>query len=560
MQAYPWIKHYDEGVPASLEPYPVKTLPQIVAGHAEEGPEEQALLFKGNAITWSELDARSTRLANALGSKGIVKGDRVALIMPNTPSMVIAEIAIWKLGAIVVPMNPLYTEDELIDVLRECGASVAIVLSSFYSKLQEVRKHYTFRFVVAASIAYDLTFLTRALFRLFKEKKGGHRISLARGDMWLSELMEGEYARHSSHISPPAPDDPALFLFTGGTTGRPKCAICTHKAMIASAMQIASWFKVVLKDSRPVVLLNMPLFHVYAQIGVFGVALVEGYPSAPVPNPRDLDDLIATIRKLKPAVLPGVPTLFNALIAHPKVRNGRNILGSVKLSVSGASPLILETKKRFEALTGGHIIDAYSLTEAMIASVLTPIHGTYKEGAVGIPAPDVVVRILDPDDNRRELATGEAGEVVMRAPQLMLGYWNRDEESAQMLRDGWLHTGDIGYMDEDGYLFIIDRKKDVIKPGGFQVWPRDVEEVLAMHPDIREVGVAGIPDSYQGEAVKAWVVPREGCSPDPGELRDFCRQKLAAYKVPRYIELIDALPKSAVGKVLRRELAAQHHS
>jgi len=560
MQAYPWIRHYDEGVPASLEPYPDKTLPQVVAGHAEAGPEEQALLFKGNAITWSELDATSTRLAKALGAKGVVKGDRVALIMPNTPSMVIAELAIWKLGAIVVPMNPLYTEDELIDVLRECGASAAIVLSSFYSKLQEVRKHYTFRFVVAASVAYDLTFLTRVLFRLFKEKKGGHRISLVRGDMWLSELIEGEYAGYSSHISPPAPDDPALFLFTGGTTGRPKCAICTHKAMIASAMQIASWFKVVLKDSRPVVLLNMPLFHVYAQIGVFGVALVEGYPSAPVPNPRDLDDLIATIRKLKPAVLPGVPTLFNALIAHPKVQKGRNVLGSVKLSVSGASPLILETKKRFEALTGGHIIDAYSLTEAMIASVLTPIHGTYKEGAVGIPAPDVVVRILDPDDSHRELATGEVGEVVMRAPQLMLGYWNRDEESAQMLRDGWLHTGDIGYMDEDGYLFIIDRKKDVIKPGGFQVWPRDVEEVLAMHPDIREVGVAGIPDSYQGEAVKAWVVPRDGCRPDTDELRDFCRQKLAGYKVPRYIELIDALPKSAVGKVLRRELAAQHHS
>ncbi|TNJ37039.1 AMP-binding protein [Prosthecochloris vibrioformis] len=558
MQAYPWIRHYDEGVPASLEPYPDMTLPQVVAGHAEAVPDEKALLFKGAAVSWSELDEKSTRLSKALGAKGIVKGDRVALIMPNTPSMVIAELAIWKLGAIVVPMNPLYTEDELKDVLRECGASAAIVLSPFYRKLQEVRKHYTFRFVIAASVAYDLTFLTRALFRLFKEKKEGHRISLVQGDMWLSELMESEHAGHATNIEAPLPDDPALFLFTGGTTGRPKCAVCTHKAMISSAMQISSWFKVVLKDTRPVVLLNMPLFHVYSQIGVFGVALVEGYPSAPVPNPRDLDDLIATIRKLKPAVLPGVPTLFNALIAHPKVRNGSNVLGSVKLSVSGASPLILETKKRFEALTGGHIIDAYSLTEAMIASVLTPIHGMYKEGAVGIPAPDVVVRILDPEDRHRELVTGEVGEVVMRAPQMMLGYWNRDEESAEMLRDGWLHTGDLGYMDEDGYLFIIDRKKDVIKPGGFQVWPRDVEEVLATHPDIREVGVAGVPDNYQGEAVKAWVVPREGCQPDPEELRNFCRQKLAGYKVPRYIELIDALPKSAVGKVLRRELAASH--
>jgi long-chain acyl-CoA synthetase len=307
-------------------------------------------------------------------------------------------------------------------------------------------------------------------------------------------------------------------------------------------------------------MLNMPLFHVYAQAGVMAGALLGHNPMALIPNPRDLDGLLNTIKNLKPAVLPGVPTMFVALTNHPKIKETPTILRSLKLCVSGAAPLMLETKQRFESLTGGRIIEAYGLTESMIAAVFTPIWGLYKPGAVGIPSPDVELKIVDIDTGEEELPANEIGEILMRAPNLMKGYWQRPTETANTIRDGWLYTGDLGYLDEDGYLFIVDRKKDVIKPGGFQVWPRDVEEVLASHPAVAEVGVAGVPDAYQGEAIKAWVVLREGQETEVEELRDFCRERLVAYKVPKYVEFRKGLPKSMVGKILRRELIQEDNS
>ena len=557
MAAEPWIKHYDRGVPSTLQPYPDHTVVDIVSKRAVEIPDTPALYFKGSTVTWHDLERLSNALAQACLKEGLKKGDRIALLLPNSPQMIVSELAIWKIGAVAVPMNPLYTEHELVYALNECGAEVAIVLTPFYSKIKSAQSSTGLRKVIASSIKEYLSPLKKVLFSLLKEKKEGHLVTLDEGDLRLDALIR-------ANIGLPGPDitvlasDPALFLFSGGTTGMPKCAVCTHKSMVISGTQIAHWFSVVLDRGNDIVMLNMPLFHVYAQVGILGAALVDEYPAVLVPNPRDLDDLVATIRKYKPSVLPGVPTLFTALANHPRVRKDSKALGSLKLCVSGAAPLLLQTKKRFEELTGGRIIDAYALTESMIGAVLTPVLGTYKEGSVGIPAPDVEIKIVDQEKGGDEMPVHEVGEVIMRAPQLMKEYWNRPDETGTAIRDGWLYTGDLGYLDDDGYLFIIDRKKDVIKPGGFQVWPRDVEEVIALHPDVCEVGVAGVPDDYQGEAVKAWVVLRQGAKLGVGELKEFCKKELAAYKVPKYVAFTSELPKSLVGKVLRRKLVEQH--
>jgi long-chain acyl-CoA synthetase len=330
-------------------------------------------------------------------------------------------------------------------------------------------------------------------------------------------------------------------------------------------MQFKAWFGDFFVDWEDVVMGHLPLFHAYGSIAILCTALLGHHPIALVPNPRDLDALLAAIQKVRPALLPAVPTLLIALLKHPLVREGKVDLRSIKLCGSSAAPLLAETKERFEAVTGGHILEGYAMTESMVAAVFTPIYGEYKPGSVGVPLPDVEVRILDADDGRTPLPTGQVGEIVIQAPQLMQGYWQRPAETAGMLRDDpcpdaqgrWLFSGDLGYMDEDGYLFIVDRKKDLIKPSGFQVWPREVEEVIASHPAVAEVGVAGIPDRLRGEAVKAWVVLRDGQQVTGAEIRAYCRQKLVDYKVPRRVEFRDSLPKTLVGKVLRRELVRE---
>ena len=557
MRAKPWISHYDKGVPHSLQPYPEQTLVDVVRKSAEECPKNTIMFFKGASLSYGEFEQQSNALAAALVAIGIGKGDRVALIMPNSPQMVISEFGTWKAGAIAVPMNPLYTINEFEHALNECGAETAIVLTPFYEKIKSVQPDSRLKRVIATNIKEYLSPLNTLLFTVLKEKKDGHRVTLKHGDVWLCDIIRA----HSGVTFSPViikHDDPAIFLFSGGTTGNPKCVVISHQGLVITGMQIASWFGVILEKGKDVILLNMPLFHVYAQVGIMTAALIERYPLAMVPNPRDIDDLLHTIKTLKPSVLPGVPTLFTALINHPKVKRNSSILKSLKLSVSGAAPLMLENKRRFEELTGGRIIDAYSLTESALASVFTPILGTYKHGSVGIPVPDVEVRIVEQEDGFEILAALEVGEIIMRAPQMMKEYWQNPMETALVLRDGWLYTGDLGYLDEDGYLFIVDRKKDVIKPGGFQVWPRDVEEVIAYHPAVFEVGVAGVPDDYQGEAVKAWVVLREGHHLSVEELREHCRKDLAAYKIPKHVEFTAALPKSTIGKVLRRKLVEAH--
>ncbi len=556
MEEKVWLKHYDAGMPQTLQPYPECTLLDVVRDTAHQRPNHPALLFKGARLSYGELERLSDAFAAALVGLGIKKGDRVVLLLPNCPQFVVGQLGAWKAGAVVVPMNPLYTERELQHMLKYCGAETALVLTPFYDKIKTVQPSTGLRRVIATNIKEYLPAHLRLLFSALKEKKEGHRIALQGDDMWLGDLLH-KYARAARPAISVGSQDPALFLFTGGTTGTPKAAVGTHHALLTTAMQFKAWFGGLIVDWEDVVMGHMPLFHCYGNIGALSSAFVGRHPLALVPNPRDLDDLLATIHKVRPALLPAVPTLLIAILNHPRVRTGKVDIRSIKLCFSAASPLLAETKNRFEAATGGRILEGYGLTESMAAAAITPIYGTYKPGSVGVPLPDVEIHILDADDGHRRLESGQVGEIVIHAPQLMQGYWQHSAETADALRDGWLYTGDLGYMDEEGYLFIVDRKKDLIKPSGFQVWPREVEEVIASHPAVAEVGVAGIPDKLRGEAVKAWVVLREGQQVTAAEIRAYCREKLIAYKVPRYVEFRDGLPKTLVGKVLRRELVAE---
>ena len=554
-----WLKHYDACVSHTLWPYPNKTLFEVLAESARQRPGYPALIFNGAQMSYEQLEHLSNAFAHSLMDLNVKKGDRVALLLPNSPQFLICQLGAWKIGAIVSPLNPAYNEHELEHSLVEIGAETAVVLTPFYNKLKRLQKSTALHRIVATNIKEYLPRSSRLLFTLFREKKDGHRIKLQHGDKWLQSMLR-PYKRSTRPDVLVSPDDPALLMFTGGTTGQPKAALSSHQALLISGMQLHAWMTAVREDWVDVTMLLMPMFHTYGNVGVFSAAVVARNTMVPIADPRDLDAVVSTIDRIRPAYLCGVPTLFTALLRHPDVKKGRVDFTSIKLCLCGAAALMTETKQRFEKLTQGRIVEGYALTESVMATVMTPVQGAYKPGAVGIPLPDVLVRIVDPQNGNIELPPGEIGEILLSGPQLMIGYWQRPEETSEMIRGGWLFTGDLGYLDEDGYLFLVDRAKDVIKPSGFQVWPREVEEVLASHPAVSEVGVAGIPDPLRGEAVKAWVVLGSQQKATVSELRAYCRHRLTAYKVPRKIEFRDSLPKSSVGKVLRRELVAQEQN
>ena len=556
-----WLAHYDPDVPATLGPYPNRTLVDYLADAARTQPHKAALLFKGATITYGELERLSDACASAFAALGIKRGDRVALLLPNCPQFLIAEFGAWKLGAIVAPLNPTYTEHELEGPLRDHGVETIVTLTRFYSRVKAVQPRTGVRRVIATNIKEYFPPVLRVLFTLFREKKDGDRVRLKPGDHDFAHLLLVNRG-HLPQRAALAPTHPAVLLMSGGTTGTPKGVVGTHGAYVIAGLQIRTWNAAALSGADDVLFLPLPLFHVYGNVGVQALALINGSAIALVPNPRDLPDLLATIRRVKPTFFNGVPTLYIALLNHPDVKSGKVDFKSIRICFSGAAPLLADTKSRFESITGGRIVEGYSLTEAMMALCVNPVKGPNKLGSVGMPLPDVSVRIFDPDEGTRELAATEVGEIAIAAPQLMVGYWGQPDETAGVLRDHtldgvterWLHTGDLGYLDADGYLFIVDRKKDLIKTSGFQVWPREIDEVLAAHPAVAEVGVAGVADAAKGEAIKAWVVLRAGHTVSEADLRVFCREKLAPYKVPSRIEFRQELPKTMVGKVLRRVL------
>jgi long-chain acyl-CoA synthetase len=556
-----WLTQYDSDVPHSLAPYPEKTLVDYLSDLARDHGEKAAVLFKGSAISYRQLEHESNAFAAALVAMGVKPGERVALLLPNCPQFMVAEFGIWKAGAIVVALNPIYSERELEKALDDTRASIAVALTPFYTRLKRVQGRTQVRQVIGTSIKEYLPPVLRVLFTLVKEKKEGHRVSLAPGDAWFQDLLR----RHRTSPRPAItvrPDDRAVILSSGGTTGTPKGVVGLHRDYVAAGIQIYEWTKSAKRRWVDVIMAPLPLFHVYANVGLQPLAFVGPNPLSLVPNPRDIDDLLKTIKQVKPAFFNGVPTLYTAILNHPHVRAGKVDLSSIRLCFCGAAALMAETKKQFEALTGSRIVEGYSLTEGMMACCVNPVKGTNKIGSIGLPLPDVEVRIVDSEDGERELATEEVGEMILRAPQHMTEYWNNPRETAEALRrhgDGglWVHTGDLAYMDEEGFVFIVDRKKDMVKTSGFQVWPREIEEVLSAHPAVMEVGVAGIPDPVKGEVTKAWVVLKAGQTATADELRAYCRERLAPYKVPATVEFRTELPKTMIGKVLRRALVAE---
>ncbi|RPH38783.1 MAG: AMP-dependent synthetase [Burkholderiales bacterium] len=390
----PWLHHYDAGVPHTLAPYPRISLVDIVSRTAMETPDKPALIFKGSTMSYALLERHSNAFAGALLAAGLRKGDRVALLLPNSPQMIVAEFGIWKAGGIVVPLNPLFSEHELTYALNECAATMAIVLTPFYLKLKSVVPDTAVRRIVAVSIKDYLSPLKKVLFTFFREKKNGHRVSLESGELLFSRMVQ-EHEGRNNRFSVPVADDKALFLFSGGTGGLPKCAVITHQAMVMTGMQICSWFGSAVEKGTDVFILNMPLFHAYAQVGVMATGFVGGYPMALLVNPRDIDDFLETVRACKPAILAAVPTFYKALLAHPDVIAGKCFLRCFKVCVSSAAPLPAGLREQIESVTGARFVNAYSLTEATVATVFEPLYGLKKPDSVGIPCIDVEVRIVD---------------------------------------------------------------------------------------------------------------------------------------------------------------------
>jgi len=536
----PWIDHYDPKVPASIA-YPEHTLQTFLRESARKYPSRPCTILDNDIMTYAEMDRTTDRIASGLIGMGVGRGDRIGIVMPNTPQFVMAFYGILKAGAIVVAVNPLYTPAEMKHQLKDAAVSMAFVAHSSYDKVKAAGRTLDMRRVAVAGMQDGLRLESR--------------------DMDMLELSQG-----SSMIMRRLPlvsaDDTALLQYSGGTTGISKGAVAAHRGVVANTVQFRSWL-VTLREAQEVILLAIPLYHAYGMIAGMSLGVSLGASLALVPSARDLPALLRTIDRHRPSVFPGVPALYNALSNSPDIVGRRVDISSIRVRISGSTALMRETKDRFEELSGGKICEGYGLSEAPVVTHCNPLLGVNKIGSIGMPMPDVECRIVDPDDCERDVEPGGIGELILRGPQLMKGYHNLPQETAQTLRtrrDGkvWLLTGDIVRMDGDGYFYVVDRKKELIKPGGFQVWPREVEEVVAAHPAVLEVGVAGVPDPERGEAIKAWIVLRPGQHVSSAEIREWCRQRLTPYKVPSWIVFRTALPKSNVGKVLRRELVREH--
>ncbi|MHB8084572.1 MAG: AMP-binding protein [Dehalococcoidia bacterium] len=551
MKDYPWFKSYDSDVPRTLEPYPNVTVMDLLAEYTKATPEHPMAIFMKRELSYRELEDHSNAMANALIADGVKKGDRVAVLFLNCPQSFVAYFAIWKAGAIVVPLNPLYTPFELQHAIEVVDAEVAIVTSLWYAMIKGFQPKTKLRKMIVTDLD------TYAVAPIKNEAAG--TVKLEAGDVWWSDLIE-KYKGKGRPAVKVTKDDIGLILFSGGTTGAPKGVMHRHHNMVLIGMQHYAWWKSRTREYKDKMLANLPMFHAFGCFVGFGVYFMAHMPQVLVFNPRDIKSVIATIKDHQIESISATPSMLIAILNSPD--RGPDDLRCVNRVTSGAAPLMTETKAAFEKLIdpNGIVVEGFGMTESAIAGSCTPTHGVWKQGSVGCPFSDNIYKIVDLDTGTKELPTGEDGELLIKAPQLMQGFWKNPEETAEAMRDGWLYTGDIAHLDEDGYMFITSRKKDLIKCGGFQVWPRDIEDVIMMHPMVVEACVAGIPDPRQGEAVKAWIIVKEGCEVTADELQKFCREKLTGYKVPRFYEFRKELPKTMVGKVLRRVLQEEEKS
>ena len=556
----PWLAHYDPGVPHTLD-YPAVPLQSFLADTAARHPQATATIFGAvvagrlieASLTYAELDRLADRFAAGLQSLGVRKGDRLALLLPNCPQFVIAFYGALRAGAVVVPCNPLYTPPELRRQLADSGTETLVALSRLHAVARAARHGTPVRHLILTNIKEYFPPSLRLLFTLTRDRREGHRTTIDRaaGERHFEDVLRGGDAVLPVDVGS---DDTAVLQYTGGTTGVPKAAVLSHRALVANVLQSRAW-NPELVEGRERGVTVMPLFHVYGLTVVMGVSVATG--SAMVLIPRfDLEHVLRAIDKHRPRSFAGAPRIYVAAASAPDL--ARYDLRSVEVFQSGSAPLPAEVQLRFEQLAGGgRVLEGYGLTEAAPVTHTTPRRGQRKVGSIGVPIPDVDAKIVDLETGTRDLPVGETGELVVRGPNLMDGYYERTDESKLALRDGWLYTGDVARMDEDGYFYIVDRKKELIIVSGYNVYPREVEDVLYTHPAVLEAAAIGVPHPERGEVVKAFVVLRPGASATPDELRTNCAASLARFKIPDEIEFRSDLPKSIVGKVLRRALAEE---
>ena len=544
---FPWAGHYDPGVPPEIGPV-AGTIPQLLLQAALRSPKSPALAFMGRTLTYGSLSHQTARLAQSLRNLGVAPGERLAFLLPNSPQLVMTFHAALRLGAVAVPLNPLLSPKEINYQLTDSGARWLVTLDHLLPKVEQTRARTNLARVIVTSLADYLPWPLNWLYPLKARRQGlATGFKPAPGLLAWRPLLKGPPLKEPPRAEP---EDVAVLLYTGGTTGVPKAAALTHANLLANVAQLNAWLPQVRYGEERMVGL-LPFSHSFALTVCLNWPLSQGALIIVLPK-FEIQMFFQALKKHRPTMLPGVPTLFVALINHPEI--SRYDLTSLWACISGSAPLPLEVRDKFEALTNCRILEGYGLTEAGPVTHINPIEGLRPPGSIGLPLPSTAVRIMDQETGTREMPIGEVGELVLKGPQVMRGYWQKEEETALALRDGWLYTGDLAKMEADGYFYIVERKKDMIISGGYNIYPREVEEVLYQHPGVKEVVALGWPDDYRGEVVKVVIVPRDGLQMTQEELQAFCQTQLAVYKVPKIIEFRRELPKSQVGKVLRRVL------
>lgn len=535
-QSKPWVTMYDEGVQAMID-IPDLSLVDMLNQAVQNHGDRTCTIYEGQSLTYQAIDDLSECIARYLQKQGLNKGDRVGLLLPNSPAFVISFFGILKAGGVVMALNPAYRPAEIETQAVESGIKVLITSEAAYPAIEPVLSKTDLEAIVL--VGQEKTRLPDKVDRwesVISAQSGGKRVKVT-----------------------VSPSDPAVFQYSGGTTGIPKCAIGLHRNLVANVFQFSQWL-VNAKQGEETILVAIPLYHVYGMVLGMNLAVKMGARMVLIPNPRDLDVLLNAIEAYQATIFPGVPNIYAAINHYPPVLSGDYDLSSIKACISGSTTLPIKVKQDFEALTKGHLVEGYGLSEAPTATHCNPILGDNREGSIGLPLPNVECQVVDLETGNRVLGVGEAGELIVKGPQVMSGYFERPEETATTLRDGWLFTGDVVRMDEDGYFYLVDRKKDVIKVGGFQVWPNEIEAVIIKHPAVREVAVAGVLDAKGNEMAKAWVVLKDDEISTESEIQTYCDQFLTHYKIPRKIVFRDSLPRTMVGKVLRRVLAQEAES
>jgi long-chain acyl-CoA synthetase len=535
--AKPWLKNYDLWAPAEINPpnQPLYQILQIASGAYREKP---AVAFMGAFIDFGDVKKQVDRLATALQKLGVVKGARVGIMLPNCPQYLISFFAVVRLGAIVVNVNPIYTPREVEMVAKDSGMRAIIALDLLAPNIFGVRANTAIEHVIVTSLLdYSAT----------PDKAP----PTPEGALSFKSLIDGVAEVDLPRVEIDPAEDVAVLQYTGGTTGVPKGAMLTHRNLYANTLQSWAWAGPLTRQGDERYLMVIPYFHIYGQTVGLLLGAWNGAMQIPIPK-FDPNLLIEAIKQHKPTFFPGAPTLYISMLNHPEIKTCG--LEYVRRFNSGSAPLPLEVIERFEKVSGAMLYEGYGLTEASPTTHSTPTLAKRKVGSIGLPFPSTECKIVDLETGERVVPVGETGELCVRGPQVMKGYWNRPEETAIALRDGWLYTGDVARMDEDGFFYIVQRKKDMIIVSGFNVYPNEVEDVLFTHPAVLEAAVIGVPDPYRGEAVKAFITLRPGATATADEVIEFCRANLAKYKIPSLIEFMPSLPKSAVGKVLRREL------